>query len=103
MDDQTDEQETTETQTETTAPDFSNATAVAAWFGQEIIRLIRSAKREKSLTRLRALSSAVDSWAKLHRLATDTDDLQTLKIQLAELREEVESQRRHGPTGVVQS
>lgn len=83
------------------APDFSNATEVCRWFGSEIMRLVSAAKREKALSRLRALGSALDTWQKLYRLSVDTSELEQLRAELDELRAIIEDERRAGPVGVI--
>jgi len=81
-------------------PDWQDASSVVPWFGQEIVRLVHLARRQPALTRLRALSQAVDTWSKLLRLSCDTAEIQQIKVELAELRHELE-QQRSGPRGVV--
>ena len=77
-------------------PDFENPSSVITWYGREIVRLLSAARREKSLVRLRALNSAIDSWSKAYRLASETSELEGLKSELEELRQIVEAERR-GP------
>ena len=82
-------------------PDFTDPTAVVVWFGREIVRLLASARREKSLVRLRALNSSIDSWSRAFRLASDTSELEKLKTELDELRDLFEAEHRTGPVGVT--
>jgi hypothetical protein len=82
-------------------PNWEDATAVMRWFGSEIVRLIKAAKREKALTRLRALSSAVDSWAKLRKLSLDSSEIEQIRAELESLKRELELEKRGGPQGVV--
>jgi hypothetical protein len=82
------------------APDFTDATAVTTWYGKQIIDLIHAARREKALSKLRAMGAALDTWSKLLRLSCDTSEIQTIKQELSELRRDLEAQRS-GPRGVV--
>jgi hypothetical protein len=90
-----------QTDTQAIEPDFTSASEVAVWFGRETIRLIHSARREKALSRLRALSSAVDSWSKLHRLASESEALDELRRELDDLKAQIQQERRDGPQGVI--
>ena len=74
-------------------PDFADPSSVIRWFGERIIHYLKLARREKSLTRLRALTSAVDAWAKASRLAHDSSEIESLKAELAELRSMIEAER----------
>ena len=74
-------------------PDFSDPSSVVLWYGSQILYLLRLARREKSLVRLRALNSAIDSWARASRLAHDSSEIETLQTELAELRQMIESER----------
>ena len=74
-------------------PDFSDPSSVVRWYGERIITYMKLARREKALTRLRALNSAIDSWSKAIRLAHDSSELEQLKQELQELRELVEAER----------
>lgn len=74
-------------------PDFADPSSVVAWYGGQIIHLLKLARREKSLIRLRALNSAIDSWARASRLAHDSSEIETLKNELAELRTMIETER----------
>lgn len=73
--------------------DWTDATSVVSWYGSKIIQLISKATREKSLSKLRALSSAMDSWARLRRLADDSAEITNLRRELDQLREMIQSER----------
>lgn len=86
------------------SPNWLSPTSVLKWAGAEIENTWRSmnrGQRPNSDVRLRALSTALDSWAKMFRLVSDTAVLSELQKQLDELRAAVEEQRRSGPTGIV--
>ena len=82
-------------------PNFGDPSAVVQWYGNQILALMHIARRESALKRLRALSGALDSWSKMLRLANDSSELQTLKDELQELRQMVESERKTGVRGLV--
>ncbi len=77
-------------------PNFENPSDVCKWHGEMTIKLLEKAQREKSLARLRALNSALDTWSKLYRLSSDTQELTELKNQLDELRRRIDGENR-GP------
>jgi hypothetical protein len=64
-----------------------------SWLSSVILFTFRKSRKEKALSRLRAVSGAVDSWVKCYRLASDTTELSTLKAELEELRTMVEAER----------
>ena len=77
-------------------PDFENPSSVVQWYGERIVSYLAMMKREKAASRLRALNSAIDSWSKAYRLASDTSELEQLKSELDELRQIIEAERQ-GP------
>lgn len=86
------------------SPNWLSPTSVLKWAGAEIETTwcsMNRGQRPKSDVRLRALSTALDSWAKMFRLVSDTAVLSELQKQLDELRTAVEEQQKSGPTGVV--
>lgn len=85
------------------SPDFNDAASVTRWYGAQIIDTYSTmgrGQRVKAETRLRVLSTALDTWSKLYRLAGDTAELSALKAELAELRDIINAERG-GPRGVV--
>jgi hypothetical protein len=84
-------------------PDFRNPTTVAVWYGRRMIELLRTARREPALRRLRSLGASLDTWAKLYRLSVDTAELQDLRKELEELRAMIEQDRdrKSGPQGIA--
>jgi len=82
-------------------PDFSDAAQVTKWFGEKIIEYMHLARRKEALQRLKTLSSALDSWSRILKLANDSSELENLKTELADLRQMVEAERKTGPKAVV--
>jgi chromosome segregation ATPase len=83
------------------AEPFSDPKDALEWFSKVIILSFKKSSREKSLTRLRAISGAIDSWVKTYRLSSDTAELEELKKQLEALRERVDEEARNaGPRAV---
>ena len=78
-------------------PDWGNPSDVLKWWGQKLISL---SKRKENLPRLRALSSAVDTWTRLSSHA-ESSDLQTIRREFESLKKEIEIARRRGPEGIV--
>lgn len=82
-------------------PDFSDPSSVVEWHGKSIIKYLSLMKREKASSRLRLLNASIDSWSRASRLAHDSSEIESLKSDLAELRELVEQERKQGPIGVT--
>ena len=81
-----------------TAEPFSDPGDALQWFSKVIILSYKKSSRAESLSRLRAVSSAIDSWCKTYRLSSDTSDLEKLKGQLEELRHRIDDDARNrGP------
>jgi hypothetical protein len=74
-------------------PNFQNPSDVCRWHGEMILQYLDRASREKALSRLRALNNALDTWSKLYRLSSDTQELTELKNQLDELRRRIDGER----------
>ncbi len=82
-------------------PDFSNPSDVVVWHGRQVIYLLGLMRREKAAARLRCLNSAIDAWSKCIRLAIDSSELEAVKKDLLALRQQIENDRKSGPTGLV--
>ena len=75
-------------------PDPKDLESVITWYFKQIIFLLNKMSRKESGARLRALNSAMDSFAKLRRLSADTAELQQLKKELDELKREIQQEQQ---------
>ena len=72
---------------------WMNPTDVTVWYGNMVIHFLRLMRKAKAGQRLRALNSAVDSWQKAYKLASDSTELEELKQRLDQLQSQLDREQ----------